>query len=175
MARPAASGGMTLPTDRSLRRLAAQVGRSLQAEGASVTTAESCTGGWIAKCLTDVPGSSAWFQTGYVSYANRAKTALLGVPAPLLARHGAVSEPVVRRMASGALRAAHATWAVSVSGIAGPDGGSVAKPVGTVWIGLAHRVGRRVVVESFLCAFRGDREAVRRRTVARALQVLLAR
>lgn len=164
---------MTRLTDASLLRDSRRLGRALVARAATITTAESCTGGWIAKVLTDVPGSSAWFQTGYVSYANRAKTDLLGVPVALLQRHGAVSAPVVERMARGALRAAKADVAIAVSGVAGPGGGTAEKPVGTVWFGIARREGRRVSVDTFCCHFKGDREAVRRQTVARALRAVL--
>jgi len=164
---------MTGPTDRNLFNLAKRVGRVLLANQATVTTAESCTGGWISKVLTDVPGSSAWFRTGYVTYSNEAKTRLLGVSERLLRRDGAVSEAVVGRMAKGALRVARADVAVAVSGVAGPDGGSAEKPVGTVWIGIARRTGRAVSVATFRCRFAGDREAVRRRTVARALKAVL--
>jgi len=164
---------MTAPTDETLRRWSERVGRALVAANATVATAESCTGGWIAKTLTDVPGSSAWFQTGYVTYANAAKTALLGVPPAVLAREGAVSEAVVRRMARGALTAAGATVAIAVSGVAGPGGGTAAKPVGLVWFAVARRVGRRVDVRAFSCRFRGDRETVRRRAVLRALRTVL--
>jgi nicotinamide-nucleotide amidase len=127
----------------------------------------------MGKVLTDVPGSSKWFQTGYVTYANESKERLLGVPKTLLRRDGAVSESVVRRMALGALRHAKADVAIAVSGIAGPEGGSDEKPVGTVWFGLALRDGRRVQTRVFRCQFRGDRESVRRHAVAYALQAVL--
>jgi nicotinamide-nucleotide amidase len=124
--------------------------------------------------LTDVPGSSAWFQMGFVTYSNEAKTSLLGVSSRLLRRDGAVSESVVAQMAKGALRAARADMAVAVSGVAGPAGGTPEKPVGTVWIAVARRVGRAVTVETIHCRFAGDREVVRRRTVARALKAVLS-
>ena len=124
-------------SDPELKALAARLGESLLARGASVATAESCTGGWIAKTLTDVPGSSAWFGAGIVSYSNRAKHELLGVPEDLLAAHGAVSEPAVLAMVDGCLHRSGADFAVAVSGIAGPDGGSEDKPVGTVWFAFA--------------------------------------
>ena len=165
---------MTAPSDRTLTGLSQRVGRALLARRATVTTADSCTGGWISKALTDVPGRSACFQSAYVTYSNEAKTSLLGVSARLLRRDGAVSESVVTQMAKGALRVARADIAVAVSGVAGPDGGSDEKPVGTVWIGVARRIGRAVTVETIHCRFRGDREAVRRRTVARALKAVLA-
>lgn len=146
----------------------------LATRGHTVTTAESCTGGWVAKALTDVAGSSAWFGTGFVTYANAAKTRLLGVPAVLIARHGAVSESVVARMARGALRAAGADVAVAVSGIAGPGGATADKPVGLVWFAVARRDGRRVVVQTSSRHFAGDRESVRRQAVGYALRAVLA-
>jgi len=165
---------MTAPTDRTLRGWSQRVGRTLLAQRTTLTTAESCTGGWISKVLTDVPGSSAWFQMGFVTYSNEAKTSLLGVSSRLLRRDGAVSESVVAQMAKGALRAARADMAVAVSGVAGPAGGTPEKPVGTVWIAVARRVGRAVTVETIHCRFAGDREVVRRRTVARALKAVLS-
>jgi nicotinamide-nucleotide amidase len=161
-----------MESDRDLWRLANRVGEKLLAGALRAATAESCTGGWIAKALTDVPGSSAWFEGGFVTYSNAAKVRDLGVLDATLELYGAVSEPVVRDMALGALRVTGADIAVSVSGIAGPDGGSELKPVGTVWFGIARRRGEpQVSAEHHL--FAGDREAVRRRSVARALQLLL--
>lgn len=124
---------MRASTD-SAAALSADLGRLLEGTGFSITTAESCTGGLIAAALTDIAGSSAWFNQGIVSYANSAKTGLLGVDESLLEQHGAVSEPVVCAMAAGAKRSASANIAVAVSGIAGPGGGTPDKPVGTVWI-----------------------------------------
>jgi nicotinamide-nucleotide amidase len=151
--------------------LAKQLATVLMEKGARVTTAESCTGGWIAKTLTDLPGSSAWFEYGFVSYGNNAKAQLLGVDPQLLEAEGAVSEAVVLAMAGGALAASGADYAIAVSGIAGPDGGTPAKPVGTVWIGWAGPAGRES--ERFL--FEGDRDMVRRQTVSAALQGLVQR
>lgn len=111
-------------TDSELMRLSEQVGLALKARGATVTTAESCTGGWLAKAITDIAGSSAWFERGFVTYSNEAKAQMIGVREETLAQHGAVSEPVVVEMAIGALKAARADFAVAISGIAGPDGGS---------------------------------------------------
>lgn len=111
-------------TDSELMQLSEQVGLALKARGATVTTAESCTGGWVAKAITDIAGSSAWFERGFVTYSNEAKAQMIGVREETLAQHGAVSEPVVVEMAIGALKAARAHFAVSISGIAGPDGGS---------------------------------------------------
>lgn len=156
-------------TDSELTRLSEQVGQALKASGATLTTAESCTGGWIAKTITDIAGSSAWFERGFVTYSNEAKSQMIGVREETLLAHGAVSEPVVVEMAIGALRAARATWALSVSGIAGPGGGSEEKPVGTVWFGLACANGQGVT--RMIC-FDGDREAVRRQATQYALQML---
>jgi len=164
-----------MPTDAQLLRLAARVGRRLLGARLRLATAESCTGGWIAKALTDVAGSSQWFERGYVTYSNAAKQRDLGVRTATLARAGAVSRAAVREMARGALRAAHTDLAVAVSGIAGPDGGSRAKPVGTVWFATAVRRGRSLKVTASRGQFRGDREAVRRKSVARALELVLAR
>lgn len=135
-----------------------------------MATAESCTGGLIAATCTDLSGSSAWFERGFVTYSNDAKMELLGVPASVLADHGAVSEPVARAMVQGALARSRAQVAVAVTGVAGPTGGSAAKPVGTVWFGLATPAG--VVTETR--RFDGDRAAVRQATVAHALQRLVA-
>jgi nicotinamide-nucleotide amidase len=160
----------TKSTDAALARRAQRVGRELLARGLRVATAESCTGGWIAKALTDVAGSSEWFEEGIVAYSNSAKEQRLGVGSRLLQREGAVSEAVVRAMAQGALRRSAASIAVAVSGIAGPGGAVPGKPVGTVWICWARRGPRRVSTESELHHFRGNREMVRRKTVLRALQ-----
>jgi len=130
-----------------------------------LATAESCTGGLMAATCTDVAGSSNWFERGFVTYSNAAKTELLGVPPSLIAQHGAVSEPVVRAMAAGALAHAHAQVAIAVTGVAGPGGGSTDKPVGTVWFGFALPSG--IVSEGQ--HFEGDRAAVRRATVQHAL------
>jgi nicotinamide-nucleotide amidase len=145
--------------------------RALQARGWMMATAESCTGGLIAARCTELSGSSLWFERGFVTYSNAAKSQLLGVPEGLIAQHGAVSEAVVRAMASGALRDGLAQVSVAVTGVAGPTGGSVDKPVGTVWFGwcVAGAVG-----SERLC-FAGDRQAVREATVAHALQGLLQR
>ncbi|MDF7680137.1 nicotinamide-nucleotide amidase [Enterobacteriaceae bacterium ESL0689] len=156
-------------TDLELMQLSERVGLKLKAQGATVTTAESCTGGWIAKVLTDIAGSSAWFAQGTVTYSNEAKSQLLGVSKETLRIYGAVSAEVVAEMAAGALRVAGATYAISVSGIAGPDGGSAEKPVGTVWFGIAGDNGQSITqCERFV----GGREAVRRQATAYALQFL---
>lgn len=156
-------------TDSELMQLSEQVGQALKARGATVTTAESCTGGWVAKTLTDIAGSSVWFERGFVTYSNEAKSQMIGVSEATLLDHGAVSEPVVVEMAIGALRAARADYAISVSGIAGPDGGSAEKPVGTVWFGVASASGQGVTQRE---CFAGDREAVRRQATAYALDLL---
>lgn len=155
--------------DSSLQTLAAEVGAKLKAAGLTLATAESCTGGWIAKAMTDVAGSSEWFDRGYVTYSNAAKLASLGVRQGTLDTQGAVSEATVREMAAGAAEASGSRIAVAVSGIAGPDGGSPGKPVGTVWVAWRWAQGQ-VTARQFL--FKGDREAIRRATVATALEGL---
>jgi nicotinamide-nucleotide amidase len=160
-------------TDLDLERLAARAGRHLLKTRRTVATAESCTGGWVAKALTDIAGSSQWFLEGLITYSDRAKQQRLGVPRALLAKHGAVSEAAVRAMAAGALKRSRAQLAVAVTGIAGPGGAVPGKPVGTVWLGWAQRRGRAIRVAVQLRHFRGDREAVRRKTVRAALQGLL--
>jgi nicotinamide-nucleotide amidase len=164
---------MPAPGDTTLYRLSTRVGRRLRKAGALIVTAESCTGGFLAKCLTDLSGSSDYFDRGWVTYSNAAKAKLLGVSPSLLERHGAVSEPAALAMARGALKAAGATVAVAVTGIAGPSGATPGKPVGTVWIAWARRQRGRVRATAQHHQFRGDRDAVRRRTVAAALAGLL--
>ncbi len=141
----------------------------LQKNGWRLATAESCTGGMIAAACTDLAGSSDWFERGFVSYSNESKTELLGVDAALIARHGAVSEEVARAMAQGALRHSRAQAALAVTGVAGPGGGSEAKPVGTVWFGWATPAG----VASERRRFDGDRARVRQATVRHALRRLV--
>jgi len=149
--------------------LSTRLGEHLRRLNAQITTAESCTGGGIAEAITRVPGSSAWFEAGYVTYSNSQKTRQLGVPEPLFSQVGAVSQEVVEAMARGAQVASGARFAVAVSGVAGPDGGSPAKPVGTVWLAWAD--GEHVISERR--HFDGNREAVRRQTVIAALDGLL--
>ncbi|WEJ22920.1 nicotinamide-nucleotide amidohydrolase family protein [Pseudomonas sp. SD17-1] len=149
--------------------LSARLGEHLRRYNAQVTTAESCTGGGIAEAITRIPGSSAWFEAGYVTYSNAQKTRQLGVDQALFPQVGAVSQEVVEAMVRGAQAASGARFAVAVSGVAGPDGGSPAKPVGTVW--LAWGDGARVASERR--HFDGDRDAVRRQTVIAALEGLL--
>jgi nicotinamide-nucleotide amidase len=155
--------------DVALHTLARRLGERLLARGWMTATAESCTGGWIAKTLTDVAGSSAWFDRGFVTYTNEAKQDLLGVRTETLAAHGAVSEATVREMVAGALARSRAAVAVAVSGIAGPTGGTPDKPVGTVWLAWGDRDG---TIRAERYRFEGDREAVRRQAVARAIQGL---
>lgn len=158
-------------TDESLRQMAGALGAALLAEHGTLCTAESCTGGWIAKILTDIPGSSAWFDCGMAAYSYEAKQALLRVRPETLMAHGAVSRETVLEMVSGALITSGASVAVAVTGIAGPGGGLPDKPVGTVWIAWKRR-GQYPQAKLF--HFDGDREAVRRQTVAEALQGLMA-
>jgi nicotinamide-nucleotide amidase len=157
---------LSVPTDAELLALAGEVAIEVQQRRLMLVTAESCTGGWIAKTLTDLPGSSAWFDAGVVTYSYEAKEALLGVNPRTLERTGAVSEETVLEMVSGALARFGAGVAVAVTGIAGPSGGTPDKPVGTVWIGWKRRGGYG---HAQLFHFPGDREAVRRQTVAAAL------
>lgn len=161
-------------TDQDLARLAARVGRHLLDTGRQAVTAESCTGGWIAKAMTDVAGSSQWFVEGFITYGNEAKFRRLGVARALL-RAGAVSEAAARAMATGALVRSGAQVAVAVTGIAGPGGAVPGKPVGTVWLAWAVTHGRKMQVSAELKHFRGDREAVRRKTVRAAMAGILAR
>lgn len=156
----------SVPTDAELQALAEQVAVETLRHRMMLVTAESCTGGWIAKALTDLPGSSAWFDAGVVTYSYGAKEALLGVNPRTLERTGAVSEETVLEMVSGALARFGAGIAVAVTGIAGPGGGTPEKPVGTVWIGWKRRGG---YAHARLFQFPGDREAIRRQTVAAAL------
>ena len=160
---------MHAPTAAELDALSRATGERLLATRHMLVTAESCTGGWIAKCMTDVPGSSAWFDCGMAAYSYEAKQALLGVRPQTLEIHGAVSRECVVEMVSGALVHSGATIAVAVTGIAGPGGGSDDKPVGTVWIGWKRRGG---YAQAEVFHFAGDRDAVRRQTVAAALRGL---
>lgn len=154
----------------AIRALAEALVNELIDAGKALATAESCTGGWIAKAITDIPGSSAVFGYGVVSYANGAKESILGVRNETLQEHGSVSAAVVEEMAKGSLRLSGADIAVAVSGVAGPDGGSKEKPVGTVWFGWAVRAAGKERIDSSLEHFSGDRELVREAAVAHALQ-----
>ena len=158
---------MIAPTDAELDTLAATTGQQLLTARHMLVTAESCTGGWIAKCMTDVAGSSAWFDCGMAAYSYEAKQALLGVRPQTLETHGAVSRECVVEMVSGALVYSGASIAVAVTGIAGPGGGSDDKPVGTVWVGWKKRGG---YARAEVFHFEGGRDAVRRQTVATALR-----
>jgi len=157
---------MDFPGDEALHESARRVAEALQQQKLMLVTAESCTGGWIAKVLTDVPGSSDWFECGVAAYSYEAKEALLGVNPGTLEQHGAVSEEVVREMVAGALARMGGDVSIAVTGIAGPGGGTDDKPVGTVWIGWKRRGG---YAQARLFHFAGDRESVRRHSVAAAL------
>ena len=163
-----------------MSKLVEQIAEVLLRRGQLLACAESCTGGLICKTLTDVPGSSAWFERGFVTYSNLSKVQLLGVSQTVVALHGAVSDKTVRAMGEGLIRHTPADWGIVVSGIAGPGGGTKDKPVGTVWIGWSHRVPGRgglaevpVDVEHFF--FDGDREQIRRKAQRAALAGLLKR
>ena len=155
--------------EQAIARDVDSLAQALKSRGWMLATAESCTGGLIASACTELAGSSAWFERGVVTYSNEAKNELLGVPAALIAQHGAVSEEVARAMAEGAVSRSPAHIAVAVTGVAGPGGGSPAKPVGTVWMAIAL-CGQPA--EATLLQLEGDRAAVRRQTVARALRAL---
>ena len=156
--------------DQELFDLALRAGRALKAQGLMLASAESCTGGWVGQCVTMVSGSSEWFERGFVTYTNLAKTEMLGVRPATLDTHGAVSEQTVREMVEGALAGSHAQVALAVSGVAGPTGGTPQKPVGLVCIGWGVRGGER---RSATFNFGGDRDAVRRQAVIAALDGLL--
>lgn len=155
-----------------LELLAETLGHTLAQRGEVLAVAESCTGGWLAETLTAIPGSSAWFDRGFVTYSNDAKKSMLDVPEQVLEAHGAVAEPTARAMALGALAHSLADWSVATTGIAGPGGGSLEKPVGTVCFAWARRDGG---CEAQTCHFSGDRAAVRAKSVEHALQGLIER
>ncbi|GAA6154058.1 CinA family protein [Pseudoteredinibacter isoporae] len=154
---------------RTIHDLANSLGEALKEKDLRICCAESCTGGGIASALTDIAGSSAWFEYGFVTYANSAKTDLLGVPDALLQAHGAVSQEVVGAMAQGALQKASADIALATSGIAGPGGGTASKPVGTVWFAWAWQEQGQLECHSECRVFEGDRQAVRAQAVEHAL------
>jgi nicotinamide-nucleotide amidase len=158
-------------SDAALSALAARAGALLLAARSRVALAESCTGGWLSKCLTDVAGSSQWFECGYVTYSNQSKEQALGVATGAIETFGAVSRPTAEQMAAGALHASGAEFALAVTGIAGPDGGTPHKPVGLVWFAMASRDGAVEVLER---RFPGDRDAVRRGAVATGLVLIIA-
>lgn len=157
---------------RSLEAVAAEVGNLLLGNGQRLATAESCTGGWVAQCLTAIAGSSGWFDRGFISYSNEAKIEMLGVDARLLAAHGAVSEATAAAMALGSLQHSRADWALAITGIAGPAGGSPGRPVGTVCFAWAGPDGQ---VNTETRRFAGCREAVRAQSVGHALAGVLQR
>jgi len=158
-------------SDPILYKLAEEIGSALKARKLMLATAESCTGGWIAEAVTMVPGSSEWFERGFVTYTYISKREMLGVQEATLGKHGAVAEEVVREMVEGALARSHAQVAVAVSGVAGPGGGTPDKPVGTVCFAWGMKDG---VPHSEMKRFTGDREAVRRKSVEHALKGVLA-
>jgi nicotinamide-nucleotide amidase len=164
-------GNDSIPDDAEFTMLAAQLADCLLTKGWTLATAESCTGGWIAKCCTDLAGSSAWFERGFVTYSNEAKQEMLGVAPEELETEGAVSETVALSMARGVRNRAGVNTALSVTGIAGPDGGTADKPVGTVWFSWSvdGQAARSEVMQ-----FAGGRDAVRRQTVAHAMRGLLS-
>ena len=153
-----------------MQALAKKVGEKLQASGEVLATAESCTGGWVAQAVTSVAGSSEWFDRGFVTYSNAAKREVLGVRAETLAEQGAVSEASAREMALGALGRSGASVALAVTGVAGPSGGTVAKPVGMVCFAWTRKPG---ALKSETRYFKGDRESVRKQSVVRALEGVL--
>ncbi len=158
------------PDDAALYRLAEETGKILLQRGFRLATAESCTGGWVGMVMTAVPGSSAWYERGFITYTNEAKREMLGVAENTLDRWGAVSEATVGEMALGALRHSTANMAVSISGIAGPGGGTAQKPVGTVCLAWAATDGSRLATT---CRFGGDRSEIRARSVAAALRGII--
>jgi nicotinamide-nucleotide amidase len=162
-----------MATDADIFELSELVGQKLRNARRRIVTAESCTGGWVAKALTDVAGSSQWLECGFITYSNSAKVRDLDVSERTLASSGAVSEETVREMAEGALHVTGADVAVAISGIAGPEGGVPSKPVGTVWFCVAVRGPEVTAVVSEVQIFPGDREMVRRRSVEHALRLVL--
>jgi nicotinamide-nucleotide amidase len=162
-----------MTSDSELYDLAQRAAHKLRAAARRLVTAESCTGGWVAKTLTDIPGSSQWFECGYITYSNAAKMRDLGVAVRTLNEFGAVSEQAVREMAEGAMRVSGATVAIAVSGIAGPDGGSPGRPVGLVWFCAAARDGAAADILAEEKLFSGGREFVRSRAVEHALRLIL--
>ena len=164
-----------MPEDQTIHELSTQVVHELSAAGKTMSAAESCTGGWIAKALTDVSGSSSCFAYGIVSYSNGAKESMLGVQNQTLVDNGAVSEAVVREMAEGVMRLSGADLSVAVSGIAGPEGGTDEKPVGTVWFAWSLRGPRGITTDTDLQHFEGDRDGVRMQTVIHGLRGIRGR
>ena len=161
---------MARVSDEELHQLAAELGDKLCARGWMLATAESCTGGWAGQLLTSLPGSSQWYERGFITYANAAKIEMLGVPAEVIDEHGAVSEETASAMAAGALAHSHAQATLAISGIAGPGGGTPQKPVGLVCYGWALADG---TLMSSICRLDGDREEIRSRAVAAAMRGLI--
>lgn len=161
---------MARTPDSELQQLAAELGQTLSRKGMMLATAESCTGGWVSMLLTAIPGSSAWFERGFVTYANAAKVEQLGVPSLLLDTVGAVHEDTALAMAEGALKHSHAQAALAITGIAGPGGGTREKPVGLVCYGWALADGTKM---TSTCRLDGDREEIRSRAVAAALRGMI--
>jgi nicotinamide-nucleotide amidase len=161
---------MARVSDAELHQLASELGETLSARGWMLATAESCTGGWVGQLLTSLPGSSHWYERGFITYANAAKIEMLGVPPAVLDSHGAVSEETASAMAAGALAHSHAQATLAISGIAGPGGGTPQKPVGLVCYGWALADG---TLMSSTCRLDGDREEIRSRAVAGALRGLI--
>jgi len=161
---------MQIISDADLQQLTVELGQSLVQKGLYMATAESCTGGWVAKCCTDIAGSSAWFNCGFVTYSNQSKQQLLGVSATSLQQFGAVSEETVIEMAEGALVHSGADISVAITGIAGPDGGSKHKPVGTIWFAWAIKNNH---IKTKCQHFQGDRESIRRQAVEFALKGII--
>ncbi|MBE8596732.1 nicotinamide-nucleotide amidase [Xenorhabdus sp. BG5] len=159
--------------EKILNQLSIELGKRLKRKKLSVTCAESCTGGWVAKVITDIAGSSAYFNRGFVTYSNDAKHEMLGVLPESLAQFGAVSEQIVKEMATGALIVAKADVSVAVSGIAGPEGGNEEKPTGTVWFGFAFYINENIQTVTYRQYFSGDRNAVRLQAVIFSLKTLL--
>ncbi len=158
-----------MATDNIVHQLAIRAGNKLHEERLTLATAESCTGGLVAAAITDMPGSSGWFDRGFVTYSNQAKTEMIGVPADLIDKHGAVSEPVAKAMAEGTLRNSRAQVALSITGVAGPGGGTEAKPVGMVCFAWSNRLHTSVETQHF----KGDRDQVRTQAAVHALRGLL--
>jgi nicotinamide-nucleotide amidase len=161
---------MARVSDAELHQLAVELGEKLIARGWMLASAESCTGGWVGQLLTSLPGSSHWYERGFITYANAAKIEMLGVPAEVIDEHGAVSEETASAMAAGALAHSHAQATLAISGIAGPGGGTPQKPVGLVCYGWALEDG---TVMSSTCRLDGDREEIRSRAVAAAMRGLI--
>ncbi|WP_322010252.1 CinA family protein [Paraburkholderia sp. J12] len=159
-----------MPTDSVVHQLAIRAGNKLRDARLMLATAESCTGGMVATAITDISGSSGWFERGFVTYSNQAKSEMIGVPPELIDKHGAVSEPVARAMAEGALANSRAQVSLSITGVAGPGGGTPEKPVGMVCFGWSNRL--HTSVETLV--FKGDREQIRVQAATHALRGLLA-